>query len=293
MIRKIKSAGRPLGEGRWTATAFLRGQINADGGFRGRSQASDLYYSVFGYEALTALQGDMDYEAFAGYLAGFDDIIEQLDFNHVCALVRNRTNSGGVPDDVRQRLLRRLEAFRGGDGGFSPAVAKGTGTAYGAFLGLGAWQDLERELTDEDKAGLLKSLKGLVQDDGGYSNERGGQATTTTTAAALAVQYYLDEPTGENSREWLMKRLAASGGFTAGPETPMPDLLSTATAVHVLGLLGMDLSEIGPGCMDFLETLWSPLGGFRGQWLDETVDVEYTCYGLLTMGEVGNVGRET
>ena len=54
----VKAAGRAkgtLGSSTDLVAEFLGAQVNPDGGFRGRSDESDLYYTMFGVEAMVAL----------------------------------------------------------------------------------------------------------------------------------------------------------------------------------------------------------------------------------------------
>jgi hypothetical protein len=39
-------------------------------------------------------------------------------------------------------------------------------------------------------------------------------------------------------------------------------------------------------CLDFIDSLWSAAGGFHGNWADDTLDPEYTYYGLLALGHL-------
>jgi len=64
----------------------------------------------------------------------------------------------------------------------------------------------------------------------------------------------------------------------------IPDLLSTATALHALSLVGASMDEMREKHLDYLDMLWSPQGGFRGHLADNVVDCEYTYYGLLSLG---------
>ncbi len=66
----------------------------------------------------------------------------------------------------------------------------------------------------------------------------------------------------------------------------MPDLLSTATALHALAGLETSLDSIREPCLDFLDSLWDNAGGFHGHWADDTLDCEYTFYGLLALGHL-------
>ena len=49
----------PAAEFANAVVAFLRRQMNADGGFKGRGAASDLFYTVFGLQSLLGLQADV------------------------------------------------------------------------------------------------------------------------------------------------------------------------------------------------------------------------------------------
>ncbi len=66
----------------------------------------------------------------------------------------------------------------------------------------------------------------------------------------------------------------------------MPDLLSTATALHALGSAGASLDRVREPCIEFIDSLWSPRGGFRGHALEDTLDSEYTFYALLALGHL-------
>jgi hypothetical protein len=66
----------------------------------------------------------------------------------------------------------------------------------------------------------------------------------------------------------------------------MPDLLSTATALHALAALHADIDHLREPCLDFVDTLWTSTGGFYGSWADDTLDCEYTYYGLLALGHL-------
>jgi len=92
-------------------------------------------------------------------------------------------------------------------------------------------------------------------------------------------------PAGDVSR-WLLQRCHERGGFFAAPRAPVPDLLSTATALHALAALHADIGSLREPCLDFVDTLWTSAGGFYGSWADETLDCEYTYYGLLALGHL-------
>jgi hypothetical protein len=66
----------------------------------------------------------------------------------------------------------------------------------------------------------------------------------------------------------------------------MPDLLSTAVALHALNDTHCDIGPMKEHCLDYLDTLWTARGGFFGSWEDDALDLEYTYYGLLSLGHL-------
>ena len=83
---------------------------------------------------------------------------------------------------------------------------------------------------------------------------------------------------------WVKSQYSPHGGFRASPLAPIPELLSTGTALFSLNYLGLDLSEMKEATFDFVETVWHENGGFCGHIFEEEPDTEYTFYGLLTLG---------
>jgi prenyltransferase beta subunit len=124
--------------------------------------------------------------------------------------------------------------------------------------------------------------------DGGYANEATMTASATAaTAAAICVLHYLNRPVPESAVRWLQEQAHPQGGFVAIrlPAGPLiPDLLSTATALHALSLVRALTDDVREKHLDYLDTLWTSQGGFRGHWADDVVDCEYTYYGLLSLG---------
>jgi prenyltransferase beta subunit len=96
----------------------------------------------------------------------------------------------------------------------------------------------------------------------------------------------LDLPVNETAGDWLLAQTHPNGGFLAIPGAPIPDLLSTATALHALAGLQTSFERIKESCLDYIDTLWTNEGSFHGNWADDHLDCEYTCYGLLALGHL-------
>jgi prenyltransferase beta subunit len=283
MLQVARLASTQLGESRDLVAAFLRERLNADGGFQDRAGDSDLYYTVFGLDGLIALQEDLP-------SASLDFLRAQsagaLDFVHAACLARGWAAMRARPEDATiDAILNRIEGCRSADGGYANTPGSVTGSAYAAFLALGAYQDFDRPLLNPDR--LLSSLEGLKAVDGSYGNFPGmPSGLTTTTAAAVLVLKQLGIVAARDTSMWLLDRCYSGGGFFAAPATPIPDLLSTATALHALSALHVPLGGLREPCLDFVDSLWTNRGGFFGSWADNGVDCEYTYYALLALGHL-------
>jgi geranylgeranyl transferase type-2 subunit beta len=285
MLQVARLAPTQLGESRDLVTAFLRARQNPDGGFQDRAGSSDLYYTVFGLDGLIALQADLPDHRTASYLDGFGDG-DGLDFVHLACLARGWAALRRLPDSDRiDRLLNGIEAHRSNDGGYATTRSSANGSAYGAFLAIGAYEDVGRPLPAGDE--LARSLQRLRASDGSYGNHPGlASGVTTATAAAVLVLRHLDASVDRAAGLWLLDRCSTRGGFLATCSTPVPDLLSTATALHALSSLGVPLAGVREPCLDFVDSLWTNRGGFFGSWADDMADCEYTFYALLALGHL-------
>jgi len=237
MLQVARLASRQLGESRDLVAQFIRARLNPDGGFQDRAGASDLYYTVFGLDALIALQEDVPAGPTSAFLASRATAAD-LDFVHVACLARGWAALRRLPDaPVADDLLARLERCRAADGGY----------ANHPDLPVGL---------------------------------------TPSTAAAVLVMRHLGAAPDRDAGMWLLDRCHARGGFFAAPAAPVPDLLSTATALHALSSLHVPIGGLAEPCLDFLDSLWTNRGGFYGTWADAAPDCEYTYYALLALGHL-------
>jgi hypothetical protein len=272
MLQVARLSPKQLGDSAKLVEGFLHSRRNEDGGFQDRSGASDLYYTVFGLEALIALSTEVPIAAVSDYLRGFG-AGEDLDLLHLCCLIRcwaNVCRSGPPLDAVA--LAARIESHRTPDGGYNTLPGASAGTAYGCFVAMGAYQDLRREMPRPD--GIAECLRGLQ-----------ASLTPSTAAAATLFRHLGEEPPADLSA-WLLARCHKDGGFYATPDAPIPDLLSTATALHALSGMKASIESVKEPCLDFVDSLWTSRGGFYGNWTDDTLDCEYTYYGLLALGHL-------
>ncbi|HEX4000447.1 MAG TPA: prenyltransferase/squalene oxidase repeat-containing protein [Pirellulales bacterium] len=286
MLQVARLSPKLLGDSAPLVHGFLESQRSANGGFIDRGGSSDLYYTVFGIDSLIALRAEFPVEPLVAYLHSFGSG-ESLDLVHLACLARGWS---AIPAALRaqapvDRILAILETHRAADGGYHPSRGAERGTIYGCFLAWGAYQDLGHPMPQPER--IADCLAHLKAADGGYSNQDDMPlGLTPPTAAAATLMRQLGRPIEATTQAWLLARCTAEGGFLAHPDAPLPDLLSTATALHALVGMHADLDPIAEPCLDFVDSLWTNRGSFYGHWGDDQLDCEYTYYGLLALGHL-------
>lgn len=296
MLQVARLAPQVLGDSSGLVLEYLLGRQTREGGFPDRTGKADLYYTVFGIEGLLALSGkgvaSQPLDALESYLRSFG-CGAGMDLVHLSCLIRAwaglrhlQSGASGAADLVhRGAWADRIAALASHDGGWGPAAGAQHGSAYGCFLALGAYQDLA--LACPNPQGIITCLDRLKTVDGAWGNEMGPkEGSTNATAAAVAVLRSLQGPIPSSAGAWLLNQAHPQGGFRAMPKAPLPDLLSTATALHALAGLQIPIAALKDACLDFVDSLWTNQGGFHGHWADDELDAEYTYYGLLALGHL-------
>lgn len=226
---------------------FILSRQNSDGGFRGKSAESDLYYTLFAIAGLKALGAPIPAWRLWNFLRKFGDG-HTLDLVHLSCLIRLRT-AFPMTGKTRRNLFQTLEN--------KPAES-----AYDHFLKQLAGDGL-------GNARLPVAPQPVMLSD-----------PTPNLAAAVIVH----PPQDQSAVRALFARVCPSGGFAANDYLGTADLLSTATALFALRTLRADMDVIRRPCLSYIETLWRDSGGFSGHVADEFEDVEYTFYALLSIG---------
>jgi hypothetical protein len=262
---------------------FVLSQLNDDGGFRDRDQSSDLYYTSFAIDSLTALQSELP-DSTLTYLAAQDP--DTLDFVHSCCLARTLSAFQKSENTISpQPVLDRIENWRTPDGGYNQTPNANSGSAYACLLAYGAYADHQQLPPSPD--GIAPCLASLMTPAGSWANDTQIPVPNVpATAAAITLSRNLRLPIPDTTGPWLLGCTHPQGGFVPFPGAPMPDLLTTAVALHALDGLQTPFKPLVDPCLDFIDTLWSAQGGFHGNWEDDTLDLEYTYYGLLALGHL-------
>lgn len=295
MLAVIRQAVRQLEPDiRDSLEVFLISQWTEDGGAKNRAGTADLYYTVFLLECCRGMELAIPSRKVLDFVNGFKSG-RSLDFVHRACLARCRGVIAETHSDSENNaeVLKGLEEFRLADGGYNQnaldpdrrQVDPLSGSLYDGFLALMAWDALGIAMPRPWE--FVQWLKTIKPADGGYGNDAGFQASTTpVTAGAVMLMARHGFPIPDTVGNWLLDQHQRKGGFLAAPMSPMPDLLSTATALHALHVLRRPMGEKGSACLEFVEALWADGGGFRGYLEDGQADVEYTYYGLLALGHL-------
>jgi hypothetical protein len=265
---------------------FIRSQQNEDGGFRDRDGESDLYYTSFAIDALTALQVPLPEDSLKAFLESRMTSLDELDFVHLCCLVRCASALTVCPAIAALApVYERIESYRTPDGGYNQSDDDETGSAYACFLAYGAYSDHGLNLPDPD--GVARCLDSLKTPGGAWANDvELPIPNIPATAAAVTLCRNLRLPIPPGTPHWILNSLHPTGGFLPFPQAPVPDLLSTAVALHALDGLQVGFEEKKDTLLDFVDSLWTAAGGFHGTWDDDDLDIEYTYYGLLALGHL-------
>ena len=287
LLQVARLAPRLLADSTDLVRDFFRKRLSAEGAGLDRDGRPDLYYTIFTLAGLQALDVEIPRAQVQTYLHSHGNGAG-LDFVHISALARSWAAIGKerMPAGLAPQMLERIESFRKPDGGYDGDLKLTYGTAYGAFVALGAYEDLGAMPPHLLK--LVQGLKRLESADGAWSNVPNARiGATNATAGAVTLIRHLGFPVNHTVGDWLLAQAHPQGGFRASPGAPLPDLLSTATTLHALASMERRLpSEIHERCLDFMDSLWNAQGGFHGHWSDDHLDAEYTFYGLLALGHL-------
>lgn len=285
MLETACAARDALGGDTARVLRFLEMQRHPCGGYMNRAGQPDLYYTVFGIDCSMALGGAEPGPDLEAYVRTFGNG-ESLDLIHLACLARcwARLPGPGI-DRARKDAWRGLmEEYRTPDGGYAMERGSSTLSVTASFLSAQASSDLG--VLPPNALRAFGALSSLGARDGAYGNVPGlAQGTTIATAGVMLLWHRLHFPVDSALKDWLLARCHPEGGFLATPGAPLPDLLSTATALFALRQLERPLDATRrSACLRFVEDLMADSGGFGGHWADDTPDCEYTFYALLSLG---------
>ncbi len=290
-VRLMAAATRISQERKAIHSDWLLAQQAEGGGFRGRSDLPDLYYTAFGVRCallLDCLDAGLLTEMLpylrrqAGCSLATADLASYLTIAFTAEFFAGVSIDDRTPEERKEWVAALLMPYRRSDGGWAKSPNSGLSSTYHTFLALGCLELADLAVPEPQR--VADMIRRRQASDGGFVDlpvlrESG----TNTTAAALAVLYDLDalsDQTRQRACGFLRTMQRGDGGFAAGARAPCSDLLSTFTAVVILDLLDALEASTAEAALRYASELEHPAGGFRGVTLDDQRDVEYTFYGL-------------
>ncbi|MDR0894285.1 MAG: hypothetical protein LBN06_03145 [Prevotellaceae bacterium] len=234
-------------------TAFVGSQQTEEGAFVDRNGTPDLYYTAFGRMLGMALGIPFDAARFAGYLARQE--ADELDLVHYAAYMRCRL---ATEPNFTVTSVRPLQSFK-------MVPNKDLHSPYTRFVYLSLLEDTGHFVVND----WQPYTDSPMNDD---------EHALTHLCASLMIRGQLTGYAPCDAIYRLRDRQDDNGGFHSTPHAPVPDMLSTSTALFVL-----QCYSIPPrySTADFLSAHWLDSGGFAATLFDDDSDVEYTFYGLL------------
>jgi len=242
--------------------SFLVSKQTDQGGFSDRGGNCDLYYSLFGYYIAEALSVPEVIGPLKKYVA------ETVTKGHLSGvylycgaiLYSKLIGSDAISEKLRKQIVSNL---------------------------------IHEEIEQPEYSGFLGILALYYLDDYRNIQRAINQYTQIKTIAAqpcpvIAATAVIQGITGKEKHEYakfLKSFYRESGGFAALYNAPSEDLLSTGVTLYGLHFLDADIRMIKPDCISFVDNLYDN-GGFKATEFDSITDVEYTFYGLLSLGSM-------
>ena len=240
---------------------FVKGQQLASGAFTDRAGQPDLYYSLFGAWMAEALHLKPQKEKLKIFIQDINPEKRKKIDRFAILLI--------------QVIFQEKELDKPSVFSFSKFVLDGKlsiNPAYQAFLFL---------LTFDALYGKNKSLYFILKTL--LTFYRVPESVPSSFVAALLVAKYLAGMNVEKQKAELLLYFEEGNGFKVFKETGNADLLSTAVALFALKKAGADLRLVVPDAFHLVQQNYAK-GAFLSGDGDLTRDLEYTFYGLLTLG---------
>jgi geranylgeranyl transferase type-2 subunit beta len=280
---------------------LFRSHQGEDGGFSGRDSQSDLYYTAFALRGLVLL-GELDDEVAerAGrylrqQMQGSASLIDLISLVFAARLLEVSAGVEVLEQAESQwsaSLAAMFEKLRRPDGGYAKSAEGHASSTYQTFLIALAYELMDLPLPEPYRA--RDFVLGQQREDGGFVEigvmRRSGTNPTAAAVGILSVlgsqrqQQWLSREMNESVSQFLLDAVTDEGGFRANTQIPIADLLSTFTALQTLRDVGGWDQVDTTAALRFVESLQGESGGFLAALWDEQVDVEYSFYGVGSLG---------
>ena len=239
---------------------FVKSQQFQNGAFIDRGGNPDLYYSLFGAWISKALQLDEEQKKLKRYIAEVpesDKIVDKFSL----LLIRLTLEEKSFQKPSLTELFRWVIKD-----------AKNLNSAYCFFLFMLSFDALYgRNRWSYFVIRLFLSFYKTAKD------------LPCSFFAAMILAKFLTGKNVKKESKTLLQYFEKEKGFKVFPEQENADLLSTAVSLFAMKKIGADLRTIAPDCLDLVQQNYDN-GAFLSGDGDSSRDLEYTFYGLLTLG---------
>lgn len=240
---------------------FFKTQQQKNGAFTNRAGNPDLYYSLFGVWLAKALKLEEQQNLLEKYILN----IQQNDLKVVdkfsVVLIRLVLEEKDFKKPTFIELFRWMQ--KGG---------KNLNTAYRFFFFM---------LSFDALFGRNRIVYFFIRAFLNFYHP--SNDLPCSFYAALLLAKHLTGMNVKKEKAALLHYFEKGNGFKSFYETENADLLSTAVALFVLNKADVDLRVVAPDCLNLVQENYE-----RGAFLpgdgDSSRDLEYTFYGLLTLG---------
>jgi hypothetical protein len=241
--------------------AFVQTQQHKNGAFTDRAGNPDLYYSLFGAWILKAMKLDEQQKKLKQYISTIQKEEEKIADKFSLLLISLVLEDKNFEKPSFFKLSRWV--LKGG---------RNLNPAYRFFLFM---------LSFDAMFGKNRLVYFLVRIFLNFHKFSGDLPCSFYSALLLAK--FLTGQKVENEAAVLLGYFEKAKGFKVFREQENADLLSTAVALFALRKIGQDIRTLAPDCLNLVQGNYEN-GAFLSGDGDLSRDMEYTFYGLLTLG---------
>ena len=244
-----------------TIKLFVRSHQHENGAFINRGGNPDLYYSLFGTWLSEALRLEPQKEGIQSFVNSLQHEENRMVDAFAMLLIRLVLNKKEVKKPGAFRLTKM--AFQKG---------KQVNTAYRFFLFL-----LSFDAFYGNNSFILFLMNLFLR-----FYKIPADVPCSIFSAFIMAKYLTGRKVQKDVKQ-LFSYFETTKGFKAFKEVGNADLLSTAVALFALKTVGADVRIVVPDCLNLVQQNYDR-GAFLSGDGDSSRDLEYTFYGLLTLG---------
>jgi len=240
---------------------FVKSQQHKNGAFTDRAGNPDIYYSLFGVWLCKALKLKSEQKNLKEFISDVQPNEKKVADKFSLLLIRLSLEENNFGKPTVFNLLKWIFA-----------EGKNLNTAYRFFLFMLSFDALYRQ------SRLIYFVVKMF-----LSFYRPPKDLPCSFFAALLLAKFLTGKKVAKETHALLDYFEKGKGFKVFHEQENADLLSTAVALFALKKVGADLRLVTPDCLTLVEQNYNS-GAFLSGDGDSSRDLEYTFYGLLTLG---------